>query len=253
MSSRFSDQVVVITGATSGIGRSCALAFGNEGATVIGTGRDQDRLADLAAHVDLALTLDVTDDKSVEAATSAILDRYGRVDVLVNNAGIGLFKSWEDTNVSAMQKVMDVNLYGVVRVTRALLPVMLRADRGAVVNIASVAGRRGYAKHTAYCASKHALMGWSEGLRCDLASTGVDVVVVCPPAVRTPFFENAGYMTFDEDHPGLEPMTPDQVAAGTVEATFRRKRVDILSPRAKALYLASVAAPGLLDRIRGLK
>ncbi len=253
MSSRFSDRVVVITGATSGIGRSCALAFGNEGATVVGTGRDQDRLAALADHVDLALTLDVTDDRSVEMATQAVLDRYGRVDVLLNNAGIGLFKPWQDTDVGAIQRVMDVNLYGVVRVTRALLPSMLERDAGAVVNIASVAGRRGYAKHTAYCASKHALMGWSEGLRCDLAGTGVDVVVVCPPAVRTPFFENAGYMTFDEDHPGLEPMTPDQVAAGTVDATFRKRRVEILSPRAKALYAASVVAPGLLDRIRGMK
>lgn len=253
MSTRFSDQVVVITGATSGIGRSCALAYAREGATVVGTGRDQARLADLAPHVDLALTLDVTDAKSVEAATQAIIDRHGRVDVLVNNAGIGLFSPWQDTDVSAMQRVMDVNLYGVVRVTRALLPTMLAADRGAVVNIASVAGRRGYAKHTAYCASKHALMGWSEGLRCDLAGTGVDVVVVCPPAVRTPFFENAGYMTFDEDHPGLVPMTPDEVAEGTLDATEKRRRVEILSPRAKALYLASVVAPGLLDRVRGMK
>jgi hypothetical protein len=243
----------VITGATSGIGRSCALAFSREGATVIGTGRDQTRLADLDAHVDLALTLDVTDPKSVEVATQAVLDRYGRVDVLVNNAGIGLFSSWQDTDVSAMQKLMDVNLYGVVRVTQALLPSMLAANTGAVVNIASVAGRRGYAKHTAYCASKHALMGWSEGLRCDLAGTGVDVVVVCPPAVRTPFFENAGYMTFDEDHPGLVPMTPDEVAEGTLDATAKRRRVEILSPRAKALYLASVVAPGLLDRVRGMK
>ncbi len=253
MSSRFSDQVVVVSGATSGIGRSCALAFGNEGATVVGTGRDQARLAALGPHVDLALTLDVTDDRSVAVASQAVLDRYGRVDVLVNNAGIGLFEPWQETDVAAIQRVMDVNLYGVVRVTRSLLPSMLERDAGAVVNIASVAGRRGYAKHTAYCASKHALMGWSEGLRCDLSGTGVDVVVVCPPAVRTPFFENAGYMTFDEDHPGLEPMTADQVAAGTVDATFRRRRVETLSGRAKALYVASVVAPGLLDRIRGLK
>ncbi len=253
MSSRFSDQVIVITGATSGIGKACALAFGNEGARVVGTGRDQERLAELSPHVDLALTLDVTDDPSVEMATQAILDRYGQVDVLVNNAGIGLFQPWQETDVKAIQSVLDVNLYGVVRVTRALLPGMLERQAGLVVNIASVAGKRGYAKHTAYCASKHAVIGWSEGLRCDLAGTGVDVVIVCPPAVRTPFFENAGYMTFDEDHPKLTPMTAEEVAADTVEAAFRRKRSAILSPRAKALYAASVVAPGLLDRIRGLK
>jgi short-subunit dehydrogenase len=253
MSSRFSDQIVVISGATSGIGRECALAFGNEGATVVGTGRDQTRLAELAPHVDLALTLDVTENKSVEIASQAILDRYGRVDVLINNAGIGLFRPWQDTDVADVQRIMDVNLYGVIRLTRAVLPSMLERDQGTVVNIASVAGKRGYAKHTAYCASKHALIGWSEGLRCDLSGTGVHVVIVCPPAVRTPFFENAGYMTFDQDHPDLTPMTPQEVAAATVEATFRHRRTTILSPRARALYAASLVAPGLLDRMRGLK
>lgn len=253
MGQRFRDQIVVITGASSGIGLECARAFTAEGATVVGTGRDQERLAALGREVDLALTLDVTDEGSVAIAAQAVLDRYGRVDVLVNNAGVGLFRPWDETSIDDMRRLMDVNVWGSVRVTNRLLPAMLDAGRGVIVNVASVAGRRGYKKHTAYCASKHAMIGWSEGLRCDLAGTGVDVVVVLPPAVRTPFFENAGYTTFDEDHPGLVPMSPEAVAEGLLDATASRARTKILSPRAKVLYGLSIVAPDLLDRVRGMK
>jgi NADP-dependent 3-hydroxy acid dehydrogenase YdfG len=253
MAQRFRDQIVLVTGATSGIGLCVARAFAAEGATVAGTGRDQERLAELGRELDLALTLDVTDETSVEIATRAVLDRYGRVDLLVNNAGVGMFKHWTETSIADMQRVMDVNVWGAVRVTNRLLPSMIEAGRGAVVNVASVAGRRGYANHTAYCASKHAMIGWSEGLRCDLMGTGVDVVVVLPPAVRTPFFENAGYYTFDEDHPNLTPMTPEEVAAGLLDATHGRARTRILSARAKVLYGLSIVAPDLIDRVRGKK
>jgi short-subunit dehydrogenase len=250
---RFKDQVVLVTGATSGIGLQAALAFAGEGAVVVGTGRDRARLDALAARVASVDLLDVTSDASVRGAVGRILDRHGRIDVLVNNAGVGLFKTWQQTPVDEMQRIMDVNLYGAVRVTRELLPAMLERRSGAIVNVASVAGKRAYAKHTAYCASKHALIGWSEALRCDLADTGVDVVVVCPPAVRTPFFENAGYMTFDQDHPGMVPMTPEDVATGILDATARRNRQSILSARAKVLYGLSLLSPGFVDTLRRFK
>lgn len=247
---RFSDKVVLVTGATSGIGLATAMAFTREGARVIGTGRDQTRLADLA--VDLPLTLDVTNDTSVAIGLAAIADRYGRLDVVVNNAGIGLFKPWQDTDIAAIEAVMAVNFYGAVRVARAALPLLLQSS-GALVQVASVAGRRGYAKHTAYCASKHALIGWSESLRYDLIGTGADVVVVCPPAVRTPFFENAGYMTFDADHPGLVPMTAEQVAEGILDATAARTGTVILSRRAQVLDGLNLLSPKLLKWVQRFK
>lgn len=250
--SRFQDKVVVVTGATSGIGRATALRFAGEGARVVGTGRDQERLAELAPQLDLALTLDVTDDTSVGIAAAAVQERYGRVDVVVNNAGVGLFEPWTSTDVAAVERVMAVNLYGAVRVARAFLPALIDA-RGVLLQVASVAGRRGYARHTAYCASKHALIGWSESLRCELAGTGANVVVVCPPAVRTPFFENAGYMTFDEDHPGLVPMTADAVADGVLDAVARRPDRVILSGRARLLDALNVVSPRLLRTVQRLK
>ena len=253
MPQRFTDQVVLVTGATSGIGLSTARAFSAAGATVVGTGRDQARLAELGRDVDLALTLDVTQDASVRTATAAVLDRYGRVDVLVNNVGVGLFEAWDDTSVADMKRLMDVNVWGSVRVTNALLPAMLAARSGRIVNVASVAGKRGYARHTAYCTSKHAMIGWSEALRCDLEGTGVELTVICPPAVRTPFFENAGYTTFDEDHPNLTPMTPEAVAEGLLDAVDRGRRQSILSPRAKVLYGLSLLAPNLVQTLRKFK
>lgn len=244
---RFTGQVVVVSGATSGIGRALAQAYTAEGATVVGLGRDQDRLAELGRDVDLALTCDVTSDTQVEVAVQAVLARHGRLDVLVNNAGVGLFADVLETSTADLERVLAVNLVGMARLTRAALPALIEA-KGRVVQIASVAGQRGYARHTAYCASKHAMIGWSEALRCDV-SGAVDVVVICPPAVDTAFFENAGYMTFDEDHPGLKLWTAEQVAAETVDATHRREPRRILGARAKALYAASLV-PGPLDALR---
>lgn len=248
----FVNKVVVVTGATSGIGRETAARFAAAGARVVATGRSQQRLAEIAGSVDLALTLDVTDETSVAIATAAILDRYGGVDVLVNNAGIGLFSAWQDTDVAAISRVMDVNFYGAVRVARAFLPALIES-KGVLVQVASVAGRRGYARHTAYCASKHALVGWSESLRSDLASTGASVVVVCPPAVRTPFFKNAGYLTFDEDHRGLVTMTPAAVAEGILNAAQRRPDRIILSSRARVLDALNFVSPRLLRWVQGFK
>jgi len=249
----FQGQVVLVTGATSGIGLALARAFTAAGATVVGTGRDQARLAQLGQEIDLALTLDLCDERAVSTAADTVLDRHGRVDVLIHNAGIGMFEAWPQTDVAAMQRVMDVNLYGAVRLTRALLPSMVEQGSGCLVSIASVAGERGYAKHTAYCASKHALIGWSRSLRKDLRGSGVDVVIVCPPAADTPFFANAGFFDYKEKHPGQSMMSAEAVASQTLQAVQRRSSQVILSPRAKALWLLDKLAPPLVDGLQKLK
>ena len=250
---RFSGKSVVITGATSGIGLAMARAFTAEQAQVIGTGRDQARLMTLADEVELALTMDVTSDESVLMAAAAILDGPGPPDILINNAGIGLFESWDNTSIQDYQHVLNVNLLGTIRVIQALLPAMVERGSGTVVNIASVAGKRGYPKHTAYCASKHALLGYTQGLRKDLAGTGVEVVGICPPAVDTPFFENAGFLDYKARHPGLKLMSPEEVAAGTMDAIHRGKRERILGGRAKTLWLLDTFLPSGVDLLQKLK
>ncbi len=246
------DKVVVVTGATGGIGRETARRFAAAGAKVVGTGRDQARLAELAGEVELALTLDVTDPVSVEIGAAAVLDRLGGVDVLVNNAGIGLFKTVEETTEAELRKILEVNLFGMARVTRAFLP-SLRSRRGVLVQVSSVAGRRGYPRLTAYCASKHGMNGWSEALREELKGSGVDVVLVHPPAVDTAFFDNAGYFTFKEEHVGLSMMAPGDVADGILAAAAARPPRVILSARARALDLLFQLAPGALRQLQKVK
>ena len=250
MAPRFKDQVVVVTGATSGIGRATAQAFAAEGALVIAGGRNQVRLGEVAREVALALTLDVTKAEQVAIFAAAVLDRFGGVDMLVNNAGVGLFQPWDLTTEADLRRVMEVDFFGAVRVAGAFLPSLIERH-GVLVQVASVAGRRGYPKHTAYSAAKHALIGWSEALRRDVPD--VTVCVVCPPAVRTPFFENAGYLTFDVDHAGLVPMSAEAVATGIVDAAHRRLPLAVLSRRARVLDLLNRVSPGLLEKVQGLK
>ena len=243
-------RVIMITGATSGIGYQTALAFSAHGDRVVGTGRDQERLAALAEHVDLSLTMDVTDPISVQAACAAVLERYGRVDVLVLNAGQGHFAGTLETSAAEILELMDVNLLGAHRVTQQLLPAMLQAKSGVILPVSSVAGLRAYPRHGAYCATKHALIGWAEALHCELLGTGVDVSVICPPAVDTPFFVNAGYMTFKEDHEGLELMSAEQVGAYIVQAASERPRIRVLGARARLLEGLNRVAPGALEWVR---
>jgi short-subunit dehydrogenase len=250
---RFENTIALITGATSGIGLSTAKHLADEGATVIGTGRNPERLKELMPFVTTTFSMDVTDDESVAAVAKAVTERFGALDLLINNAGIGTFKSWDETSVDEVRRIMETNLFGVIRVTNAFLPAMVTANSGVVLNIASVAGKRAYPKHTAYCASKHALIGWSEGLRLDLAESSVDVVVVLPPAVATPFFVNSDYHTFDEDHPGLKLIGPDDVAKAVLNAAEKRPRQQIITARAKVLYGLSVLSPDLVDILRRFK
>jgi NAD(P)-dependent dehydrogenase (short-subunit alcohol dehydrogenase family) len=173
----------LITGASRGIGRAIALAFAKEGATVVLGSRDLASLESLAAEIEDASTvrLDVRDPASIADAREAV----GAVQILVNNAGIA-----KSVKVLAMddehwQSHLDVNLTGAFRVTRAFLPPMVAAKWGRVINIASTAGKVGFAYTAAYCASKHGLIGFTRALALEMATSGVTVNAICPGFVRT--------------------------------------------------------------------
>lgn len=239
------DRVAVVTGATDGIGRALALRLAAEGAIVVGAGRDQRRLHALAPGVALALTLDVTDAGSVSTAASAVLDRFGRVDLLVNNAGQGLFRAWDQTTPAELARLLDVNVVGPARVAAAFLPSMVAAGQGALVNVASVAGLAGFPEQTAYAASKHALTGWSRALRRELAGSGVRVILVHPPVVRTAFFERAGKPDFFE-HFRRRALSPEEAAEGVLAAIRRGAPEAVLGPGSLVAW-ARGALPVPLD------
>jgi NAD(P)-dependent dehydrogenase (short-subunit alcohol dehydrogenase family) len=187
-------SVAVITGANSGIGRATAIHLAAMGFSVVGTVRDRGRATKLGAMatdrgVEVELVeLDVADDESVRRGFEQILDRTGRVDVLVNNAGVGGNGVVEETPPSDYLDVMNINLCGAVRCTQAVLPGMRERRSGAIVNITSLAGRVGALAQSPYVASKWALEGISEGMAQELAPFGIRVVIVEPGITKSAIF-----------------------------------------------------------------
>lgn len=184
-------KIAFVTGATSGIGRATALLLAKEGYNLIICGRRTERLKALSAEVSvdtLELTFDVRDRKSVEEAISGIPEQWKSVDVLVNNAGNahGMSKI-QDGDVDDWDAMIDINVKGLLYVTKALVAGMIERGSGHIVNIGSIAGKEAYPGGNVYCASKHAVDAINNGMRMDLNGTGVKVSQVCPGLVETEF------------------------------------------------------------------
>jgi NAD(P)-dependent dehydrogenase (short-subunit alcohol dehydrogenase family) len=186
--------VAVVTGANSGIGRAVAIHLAAQGQTVFGTVRSLDRAAKLHAMaadagVEVELVeVDIADDASVRAGFARVLNRAGRVDVLVNNAGVGGNGVVEESTIESYAEVMNVNLYGALRCLKAVLPGMRERRRGTIVNVTSVAGRLAALAQAPYVASKWALEGVSEELAQELAAFGIRVAIVEPGITKSAIF-----------------------------------------------------------------
>ncbi len=181
--------VVLITGASSGIGRSIASEFAAKGFEVFGTSRNPHRTEPIAG-VDL-ISLDITDAASVTAAVSTVVQRAGRIDILVNNAGFGVFGAAEESSTAQAQELFDTNFFGLVRVTREVLPYLRAQGSGRIVNVGSVLGFLPAPYGALYAASKHAVEGYSESLDHETREFGVRVTVVEPGYTNTSFEANA--------------------------------------------------------------
>ncbi|WNM23760.1 oxidoreductase [Demequina capsici] len=181
-------SVWFITGCSTGIGRATAEVAAEAGHTVIATARRPETLDDLVARFPAnvhALPLDVTDDASIAAAVSTAIHRAGRVDVLLNNAGIGLFSTIEESDPADAHAVMDANFWGAAKVTTALLPHLRTQRSGHILTISSIAGVRGSAGLGYYCASKFAVSGFMEALAAEVGHLGIKVTLVEPGPVRS--------------------------------------------------------------------
>ncbi len=255
---RAARQVVVITGAAGGIGSALARRFAADGARLALLDLENDRLDPLARDLAeggadvLAVVCDVTSTQACRAAIEQVVARFGGVDVLVANAGITHLGRFVDTDVAVIERVMDVNFHGAVNITKAALPVLLDR-RGRIVVMSSVAGIAPLATRTGYSASKHALHGFFESLRTELAADDVSVTMVCPSFIRTGIGDRA--LGGDGGPPSIErtqtgtPMEPDDLAELIVQAVEQRQR--ILLPFRDARRAARLVrfAPRLYDRI----
>lgn len=187
-------RVIAVTGASSGIGAHIAAELAALGAIPVLIARRVDLLMEVAGRIPeekLYLQADVTDSGQVEQAVQTIIKRYGRIDGWVNNAGAGNFKTVLEMPIAEFEQQLAINYLSVVRCTKAVLPHMLEAGQGHIVNVVSVAGKIGTAKSSGYSASKHAALGFTNSLRAELIGTGVRVSSINPGPIDTPFFDIA--------------------------------------------------------------
>jgi len=188
-----SGKTVVITGASSGIGRAAALEFARRGANVVIAARRGellDEIARLCRDRGVSCTTIVAD-VSNRTDCKRLIDSAGRIDILVNNAGFAIFEAIENAKPEDLEEMMRTNYFGAVWCTQAALPAMLARREGTIVNVASIAGMMGYARMGGYCATKFAMIGFSEALRDEVIDRGVRVAMVCPGTVDTNFFVKA--------------------------------------------------------------
>jgi len=245
------DKIVLVTGATSGIGEACARKFAQNGYRVIVNGRKQDKLdalaqvlrADGATDV-LTLAFDVRDREQVKASLDSLPAEWQSVDVLVNNAGLALGLDPEyDGNFDDWDTMIDTNIKGLLNMTRLVVPGMVKRNRGHVINIGSVAGDAAYANGNVYCATKSAVKALSDGLRIDVAHTNVRVTNIKPGLVETNFSVTRFHGDADRAdkvYDGIAPLTGDDIAESVFFAASAPPHVQI----AEMLILATHQANG---------
>jgi len=228
----------VVTGASSGIGRATAIELARRGANVVVAARRSDRLGEVARACEafgVTATAVETDVDSRDSC-NALIAAAGHVDVLVNNAGFAVFESIADANPDDFEVMMRTNYLGAVWCTKAVLPQMLERGDGTIVNVASIAGIMGYARMGSYCATKFALIGFSEALRDEVIGRGLKVAMVCPGTTETEFFVKAERGKMPGASRLIVGVKPERVARAIADAAedgrYRR-----IVPLAAAIYM----------------
>lgn len=232
------EKIVFITGATSGIGKACAFAFANAGASIIISGRREKLLSGIAEDIRknhgvnvLNFKLDVRNRSEVESAINGLPDEWKKIDILINNAGLvrGLNKL-QDDNPDGWEEMIDTNIKGLLYVTRQITPGMAERKSGHVINIGSIAGHEAYPKGSVYCSTKHAVNAITKSLRADLIETGVRVSTVDPGMVETEFSEVRFFgdkQKAKDVYKGIDPLTGDDIADAVLYCATRPAHVNI--------------------------
>lgn len=225
--SDFKDKVVVVTGGGRGIGRACALEFAAEGAKLVLAGRRMDALTTAVAEVQAeggsasVARCDVVIEDDLRALVDTTMEQHGRIDVLINNAGVVTGGRLDEISAEDVRRIVDVNIWAAIRLTQLTLPHMRKAQDGSIVNISSLAGRIGLPYYSTYCASKYALRGFSEALRRELKPDNIHVMAVYPGGTATDMMENVEFDRF-----GMGVATASQVG-GAVKRGVRHRTPEV--------------------------
>ena len=256
MNPYFQNKTVAITGGSSGIGKALVAELLAHGATVAVCGRKQTALDGLHQEFNNSSLFTFAADVSVEADCKAFIEstinRFGKIDILINNAGISMRALFRDLDVSVLKSLMDINFWGTVYCTKFAYPSIL-ANKGTIVGVSSIAGYRGLPARTGYSASKFAMQGFLEALRTENLHTGVNVMWVCPgftaSNIRNTALNPQGQAQSETPLDEAKLMSAEAVAAHIANAIARRKRTLVLTGQGKLTVLLSKLLPGFLDRM----
>jgi dehydrogenase/reductase SDR family member 7B len=252
------DKVVIITGASSGIGKALAFSFGKEGAKIVITGRKREPLMEVSNELskigidNLPIISDVSIKSDNIDVVNKTVEKYGKIDILINNAGISMRSMFEDCEVDVIKKVMDINFYGTVYATKYALP-HIKATKGSIVGISSIAGYRGLPVRSGYSASKFAMNGFLEALRTELLHTGVHVLTACPgftqSNIRVASLGSDGNSKGESMRDEGNMMSSEEVAERILKAVKNRDRDMVLTLQGKFVVFLNKWLPKLTDKL----
>jgi short-subunit dehydrogenase len=252
------DKVVVITGATSGIGEACAHIFGKAGAKIWITGRSRVKLDETLVTLQKEGIVcgggvcDAAIPEQNEQMADEVIKHYGKIDILINNAGISMRALFKDLDLKVFHQVMDINFWGTVYATKYCMDEIIK-NKGAIISVSSINGFRGTPARTAYTASKFAMNGFFESLRTEVMKLGVHVLVVCPGFTASNIRNNALLAdgTTQRDSPREEDkmMTAEEVAVAMLKALNKKKRDLVLTRQGKLASFLNKWVPGMMDKI----
>jgi len=251
------DKVVIITGATSGIGKACAEVFGQEGAKIVFTGRNKERMESVKSSLDslgveyTGYIMDVSDEEENKRLIDETITKHGRLDVLINNAGISMRALFDESDLDVFKRVMDINFYGTVYATKYALPHIIKS-KGCIVGVSSINGHRGTPARSAYTASKYAMEGFFEALRTEVMKKGVHVLVVSPgftgTNIRNAALNKVGREQGESPRDEDKMMSTTTVAKKILHGIRCKKRDMVLTTQGKLVVFLNKWVPGWMDK-----
>ncbi|HUP28218.1 MAG TPA: SDR family oxidoreductase [Chloroflexia bacterium] len=255
MAKPINEQVVVITGASSGIGRETALHLARKGAKVVVSSRKQESLDELVEEIRsaggeaAAVHADVASYPEVQALARSAVDAYGRIDTWVNNAGVLIVGEFEKTDLEEARRLFDVNFWGEYHGCLAAIDVMKQQGAGTIVNVTSVTAKRPLPLMPVYSASKAALNGLSEALRAELKGTGIELCIVMPATIDTPLYDHARSKEGVATKPAPPIYPPSEVARAIEKAAVNPQREIFAGPAGLGFAIGNALMPGMLDKL----
>ncbi|MBB6498228.1 SDR family oxidoreductase [Pedobacter cryoconitis] len=255
----FKNKVIIITGASSGIGKSCAEEFAKRGANLVLAARKYVTLCEITADLEkrygiraLAVQADVSKEEDCQELIKRALLTFEKIDVMVNNAGLSMRALFNELDLSVLKNLMDVNFWGTVYCTKYALPEILKT-KGSIVGVSSIAGYRGLPGRTGYSASKFAMNGFMEALRTELLHTGVHVMVACPgftaSNIRVTALAKDGSSHGETSMEEGKMMSSDQVAVNIINGLAARKRTLVMTGQGKLTVWINKLLPALADKL----